>query len=328
MVFLQLFLVLIPICSSSTSISTSTNTSAVAEDIGILVIGGWSSSQSIEFWSNPEEGSCQLNDYPRAMKYGPTANLVSGQLVACSEDSCEIYNGGGEWNHLADTSSKRWYHTSAVKEDDDRILLIGGYYSNSTEWISVDGSPSQPGPFHVRHGPRHCTIQVSSDLVLVTGGGAGAGAGAPEETYHWVTRYHLSGNGDETPLTPMKQGRYDHACGVYQDADGQQVLLVTGGITGGMPTLNTEVAVYSGGSQLEWREVEGGQLPSPRFGLRASVVNKILFVTGGLADGVDYVTSILSWDPVAESWQPVGDLAVGRLVHAAVAVPASVIGAC
>ena len=88
------------------------------------------------------------------------------------------------------------------------------------------------------------------------------------------------------------------------------------------------MAVYSGGSQLEWREVEGGQLPSPRYGLRASVVNKILFVTGGLGDGVNYLTSILSWDPVAESWQPVGDLAVGRLVHAAVAVPASVIGAC
>ena len=88
------------------------------------------------------------------------------------------------------------------------------------------------------------------------------------------------------------------------------------------------MAVYSSGSQLEWREVEGGQLPEPREGPRATSVGGVLFVTGGLDDGFNFPTSILSWDPVAESWQPVGDLAVGRLVHAAVAVPASVIGAC
>ena len=97
---------------------------------------------------------------------------------------------------------------------EDRILLIGGSYSSSTEWISVDGSPSQPGPFDVRHGWGHCTIQLSSDLILVTGG---------VDTYDLVTIYQLTGNGDETPLTPMNQGRDDHACGVYQDAGGQQV---------------------------------------------------------------------------------------------------------
>ena len=215
MIFLQLFLVLAPIGSFSMVSSTpiSTNTSAVAE--GILVIGGYLLYQSVELWSpsDPEEGNCQLKDYPREMESGPTANLVSGQLVACYGDSCEIYNGGGEWTHLADTSSTRRFHSSAVK-DDDRILLIGGEDSRSTEWISVDGSPSQPGPFHVRHGDSHCTIQVSSDLIVVTGGW---------DTWDLVTSYQLSGNGDETPLTPMKQGREYHACGVYQDAGGQQV---------------------------------------------------------------------------------------------------------
>ena len=78
------------------------------------------------------------------MDYGPTANLVSGQLVACYDDSCEIYNGAGEWHYLVETSSTRIYHSSAVKED--RILLIGGSQSRSTEWISVDGSRAQLGP--------------------------------------------------------------------------------------------------------------------------------------------------------------------------------------
>ena len=39
----------------------------------------------------------------------------------------------------------------------------------------------------------------------------------------------------------------------------------------------------------------------------------------------NYFTSILSWDPVAESWQPAGDLDVARARHAAVAVPTALV---
>ena len=98
------------------------------------------------------------------------------------------------------------------------------------------------------------------------------------------------------------------------------------------------MAVYSSGSrQLDWREVEGGELPSARAGLRATLVDDILFLTGGLDvikfysyisgglhDGKD-LSSVLSWDPVAECWQAVGELARARDHHAAVAVPASTI---
>ena len=85
------------------------------------------------------------------------------------------------------------------------------------------------------------------------------------------------------------------------------------------------MAVYSSGSQLEWREVEGGELPSPRYGLRAALVGDILFVTGGLDDDYHALTSILSWDPIAEYWLPAGDLVVGRNYHAAVAVLTSAV---
>ena len=84
------------------------------------------------------------------------------------------------------------------------------------------------------------------------------------------------------------------------------------------------MAVYSSGSQLEWREVEGGELPSPRIDLRATLVGDLLFVTGGREDG-NVLTSILSWDPVGETWQAAGDLAVARYYHAAVALPSSLV---
>ena len=78
--------------------------------------------------------------------YSPTANFVAGQLVACYEDSCERYNDDdNSWTKIADTRSRRRFHSSAQHED--RILLIGGGDSSSTEWISTNGGESQVGPW-------------------------------------------------------------------------------------------------------------------------------------------------------------------------------------
>ena len=63
------------------------------------------------------------------------------------------------------------------------------------------------------------------------------------------------------------------------------------------------------------------------MGLKAAVVDNVIHVTGGWQTGnfpdEMYFTSILAWDSSTESWQHVGDLAVGRHDHAAVAVPSS-----
>ena len=84
------------------------------------------------------------------------------------------------------------------------------------------------------------------------------------------------------------------------------------------------MTVYSAGSPLVRREVEGGELPSPRHGLRATVVGESIYVTDGY-DGRNYLTSVLSWNPAGETWQEVGNLAVARGYHAAVSVPTSVV---
>ena len=61
-----------------------------------------------------------------------------------------------------------------------------------------------------------------------------------------------------------------------------------------------------------------------RYQLQAAMVGDVLHVTGG-EDYWNDLTSILAWDPVAESWQDVGELNVARDYHAAVAVPFSII---
>ena len=86
------------------------------------------------------------------------------------------------------------------------------------------------------------------------------------------------------------------------------------------------MAIYTGGvSQLEWREVDSGNLPTPRDYLRAATVDNIIFVTGGRDYHGNTLTAILSWDPSTESWQEAGNLKVGRFDHAAVATPSSII---
>ena len=71
--------------------------------------------------------------------------------------------------------------------------------------------------------------------------------------------------------------------------------------------------------------MKSGQLPKPRRGLRATTVDNVIFVTGGLDHNSTELTSILSWDALAESWQSVGDLKVARYENAAVAISSSII---
>ena len=46
--------------------------------------------------------------------------------------------------------------------------------------------------------------------------------GFPATSLNLVTEYQLT-DGRETALTNLTEGREKHACGVYKDADGQQV---------------------------------------------------------------------------------------------------------
>ena len=88
------------------------------------------------------------------------------------------------------------------------------------------------------------------------------------------------------------------------------------------------MAKYTGDDILSWNGVEGGNLPTLRYGLAAAIVDNIIYVTGGYEpvypDGKD-LASILSWNPSKESWEPAGDLAVERDWHATVAIPSTIL---
>ena len=89
-----------------------------------------------------------------------------------------------------------------------------------------------------------------------------------------------------------------------------------------------QVAIYSRGSSvLDWRIVAGGNLPTGRTGLRVVKVSDVLYALGGRerANNNRDLTTILSWDPVGERWNPAGYLSIGRSAFAAVALPSGLI---
>ena len=179
--------------------------------IGLLLLGGPDDEEdrSEEFWSptTPDFG-CVLPDLPEEMSWGPTVNLVLGNLVACHGGTCFIYNNGS-WQHLQDMMEDRIWHSSATTST--AVLLLGGYHSSSgagniitTELMPVDGTSAFEGPFHIRHGWDHCTIQLSETTFLLTGG---------RYTTDLVTEYTMEGM--TRNMTNLLQGRAGHACSMY-----------------------------------------------------------------------------------------------------------------
>ena len=62
------------------------------------------------------------------------------------------------------------------------------------------------------------------------------------------------------------------------------------------------MAVFSAGYPLVVKEVEGRELPSPRWSVQATVVGKIIYLSGG-QDGGDILTRLLSGNPAGQDWQ-------------------------
>ena len=105
-----------------------------------------------------------------------------------------------------------------------------------------------------------CSIQLD-DQVVVTGG---------TNPKNKASVYNMDGWVQDLP--DLNQGRYKHGCGHYVDNDNNLVYLVTGGWSGVIDLISTEI-LRSGDSA--W--TDAGNLPSPMSALSGvSWQNKII----------------------------------------------------
>ena len=124
-------------------------------------------------------------------------------------------------------------------------------------------------------------------------------------------------------LPQLNSGREHHACGSYW-LNGDLILIVAGGDSDtnvlGEPLSSTEVMNFMDQS-TGWRETTA--LPSPRFALAGATLSGVFHVIGGsrrVNHYCDNNTEILSWDPVGENWNLVGQTLLPRDQHAVTVV--------
>ena len=96
-----------------------------------------------------------------------------------------------------------------------------------------------------------------------------------------MTQYAQQGFTADLP--DLITGRWDHACGGYHDDLDHFVLLVVGGRSdddydGYIDSLSS-TEIYKVGVSSQWTEVSA--LPSNLYGVRASTVNNLIYLTGG-----------------------------------------------
>ena len=198
------------ITTTTTAITTTTTATTVANPDGLLIVGGLS-EVAPELWSL--EDSCLLRQFGGEGKIFSTLDTVEETVISCLAETCEKFEGGS-WVPLANTVKRRTEHTSAVFNS--QILLFGGSADpSSTEWIPLDGSQPHNG-FALSPGRKnHCSIQPSSNIVILTGGSDTAGQTVTEVTIPDGTPRNLPG---------LISSRQYHACGSYQH-QGTEVLM-------------------------------------------------------------------------------------------------------
>jgi len=289
------------------------------------------SSIHSEFWMPASGGS--TNNHPRLAAssstekkssihcptvsrgmWGQTTDSLPYGPITCYMNSCDLLTPDLGWEAgVVNTLHSRRFHSSSVTGQG--LLLIGGDDSPQTSELLAWGtnqsipslSLSPPGR------SRHCSIQISEDIVILTGGSL-------PQTSNLVTELSNLGSSWQPvsrELPPLTMGRWEHACGMYTSVEGDTRLVVAGGFGDASALESTEVLDYVGGSK--WREA--GPLPIPLAGPRPSLLAGVLHITGGGNYETGFSDWVLAWRPELEEWQVVGNMQAARWHHGVVEMP-------
>merc|ERR1711953_804024 len=316
----------------STSPFYARHSSLASNRTGLLVVGGHKPEYlpgNDELWA-PDLPPCALPTLPRAM-WGNTVDVIGDTILACHWDSCDQLTSSG-WQPGPQLTHARHFHSSAVTERG--VLLIGGAISPSTaELIPIENGKILPSVESEKVVPKnsnqlvlaleqewlhHCTIQVSTSTILLTGG--------------WKTETMVlelsSLDGDLEQVTTRRlpdliTGRDSHACGTYMLGDVQRLIVAGGSDTNGDDLRTTEVMdLVDGGT---WRK--SGKLPERCYAGKGANLAGKFHITGGWLENLYGETSqVLAWDPIAESWEIVGNLINARSDHSVAEVDLAILG--
>ena len=162
-------------------------------------------------------------------------------LVACSQTGCGasmapgtlcVQFSNGIWSNISSSLQlrERSFFTSAVIGN--YVLLEGGYdldrsstnmtYS-STIYVDAKGNDTFEGPPMTRTRQLHCSIQVDSSTIVLTGGTSASDTN-PIKPMSSVVQYSQLAVGKRptsTELPDLNRARANHACGCFKLPNGK-----------------------------------------------------------------------------------------------------------
>ena len=166
---------------------------------------------------------------------GATGAIVSGRPVICGGKSghhtyrSECYHHSkttNTWTFLTPMTTKRSFTASVPLNG--KLWVMGGYAHpntilSSTEFLPLDGGPSQPGPELPYPRDGHCAVTLSTGQVMLLGGAY------PEKKS--VIRFDPATETFNTSMPSMRFDRYSFGCTVFNSAmhDNREVVLAVGG---------------------------------------------------------------------------------------------------
>jgi len=233
-------------------------------------------------------------------------------------------------------------HAALVMNDD--IIIIGG----GSHWHEghqghyralANGEMLKSGKqFDLRHGAdRTCAVIVNENQFLVIGGYTddrriGGAITDPEDGQRYrrvrgrktendafaihgkVHRYDSEGRYLET-LPNLNQRRADHACSTFVSSQGEQGVLVVGGLSASwaIGASSTEIFLPSSGRWVLASPLIGGKVE----GVKAGIYNQQVLVFGGKgARSNIYADEIYAYDAESDTWTEMAKMVQVRGWHA------------
>ena len=152
-------------------------------------------------------------------------------LVACSQTGCGasmaapgtlcVQFSNGIWSNISSPLQlrERSFFTSAVIGN--YILLEGGWSSctetidNSTTYVHANGNDTFEGPPMTRTRQLHCSIQVDSSTIVLTGGVGMASSGHAMSSVVQYSQLAVGKSPTSRELPDLNRARAAHACGWF-----------------------------------------------------------------------------------------------------------------
>merc|ERR1711913_110558 len=238
---------------------------------GALIIGGLGRGTTVEAFNPYTKRTCVLRRSPRDASLTTfCGGLLCGDNGHNSRSplktTCLKWGGSRFVNTTTVTIQPRVAHTCWELSRRRGILLLGGESSSeSVEQLSATTASDSPGWRLYFPSSYSCGTEWKPGTFVITGG---------KEQENSAVVY--TRRGFKKSLRPLKNGRFNHACGSFRNR-GHVVMFVTGG----QNQYDEFLASTEMYQNPRWKVMEQMNLPTGVIGARALTINNVAYLFGG-----------------------------------------------